>query len=319
MTVQAPIGDAQITNPELQVQAQAPAPVEAAPVAQATPAPTPAPVPEPVKDRTQEQFEKLLDNNKRLFELNENLRQELSSRAVANQTFAPVNLPPVQQPVPQPVINTQDFIQTDPITGEKYIQEDKLQAKIEELNRKTSQAQEAITRYIQTNEQRRIEQEEKEAYSLYPELNPNDVVNHDVKFHNQTRAMIYDSLMNPRDYGGKPLSFREAADFVAASIGRNKTVETPAPAPVAQPAQVATPAPTNQLQGVNQDMLDQARAIKEQASANAQGQTQPERTPPMDMAERSQLIMATRMGNLEAIAKRLTGTDHMRRPDQAAT
>lgn len=302
----------EITNGDGQINSTAPvapAPV-VAPVAEPAPAAAPAPVaqpaPAPANDRTSEQFEKLLGSNQKLYEANEALRQELANRALANQTFAPINQPPVMQPQVQQSVNPQDFVESDPITGERYVNEAKLQAKIAEMERRTTQAQEAISRYIQTSEQREMDRQNKEAFSAYPELNPYDIEHHDVKFHNQTRSVIYDSLLNPKDYGGRPLTFKEAADYVVSSTGR-RSVAQPAPVP-AMPAPTPAPAPAQSAEG--QAMLDQAQSIKEQAAANVQGQNQPSRAPAMETVDRQQLVMGTRTGNLEALAKRLTMTDH---------
>lgn len=299
-------GDGQIisTAPVAQAPVVAPAAAQPAPVAQ--------PAPAPVSDRTSEQFEKLLGSNQKLYEANEALRQELANRAVANQTFAPINQPPVMQPQVQQSVNPQDFVESDPITGERYVNEAKLQAKISEMERRTTQAQEAISRYIQTSEQREMDRQNKEAFSAYPELNPYDIQHHDVRFHNQTRSVIYDSLLNPKDYGGRPLSFKEAADYVVSSTGR-RAVSEPAPVPAA-PTPTPAPAPAQSAEG--QAMLDQAQVIKEQAAANAQGQNQPMRAPAYDAGDRSGLVLATRKGDVRAIAQRLTMTDHTFR-DQA--
>ena len=295
---EAPVIDAQINS-----TAPAAAP---APAVEPTPAVAPTPAPAPQSDRTSEQFGKLLENNKRLFEANEALKIELANRAAANQQFAPINQPPVpQQQVQQQTVNPQDFINIDPVTGERYVDEGRLQAKIAEMERRTTQAQEAISRYIKTNEEREIDRQNQEAFRAYPELNPNDYEKHDQTFHNQTRAIIYDSLINPKDYNGRPLTFKEAADFVAKTTGRSGA-QSPAQVQQFAPTQAPTQAPG---QGADQNMLNQAQAIKEQASASAQGQNQPSRTP-VQTEDYGKMVMDTRKGSLEALAKRLTMTDH---------
>lgn len=309
----------EITNSDGQISSTAPvaqAPVEA-PVAAPAPAPVAQPAPAAISDRTTEQFNKILESNKRLFEANQTLAQELASRAAAAQTFAPINQPPVIQPQPQQTVNPQDFVEQDPITGERYVNEAKLQSKIAEMERRTSQAQEAISRYIQTAEQRELDRQSKETYQVYPELDPNNFEKHDINFHKATRSILYDSLLNPKDYGGKPLTFKEAADYVVSSMGR-KTVSEPAPASFVAPAPTLapTPAPTQSAEG--QAMLDQAQAIKEQAAANAQGQAQPTRETAYNDADRNRLVMETREGKLDALARRLTMTDHTFK-DQMAT
>jgi len=279
--------------------------ISSVPVAESTPTPvapaTTATPAAPVADRTSEQFEKLLGSNKQLYEANELLRKELTNRANVNQQFATINQPPVPQPRSEPV-NPQDFIEVDSVTGERYISEDKLQAKINELNNKTTQAQEAISRYLRTAEDREADRQSRETFKSYPELDPSRP-QFDVAFSNQTRAIIYDSLINPQDYGGRPLEFRDAADFVTKSTKRNVVLE---PAATVQ----GTPTPTTP-QGADQAMLDQAQAIKDQASATIQGQSQPQRSPQQyDGEDRKALVRATREGNLEALAKRLAQVEH---------
>jgi len=311
-------GDAQVSaiNPQA-VPASAPAPELQPAPAPVAPAPAPAPVPvapapQPASDRTSEQFEKLLMSNQKLYQANELLRKELSDRAMASQQFAPINQPPVQQPRPAQV-SPQDFIEVDPVTNERYVNEDKLQAKIEELNRKATQAQEAITRYMQVSEEREAERQSREAYRVFPELDPHSV-EFDVAFSNQVRAQIYDSLINPQDYGGRPLSFKDAAEFVTSASKRGSRAPAVQPAPAHQPspAVVGTGAPA----GVDQAMLDQAQAIKAQAAASAQGQPQPQRQTQFDNVDRAALVRATREGSQEALARRLAMTDHTRK-DQA--
>lgn len=300
---EAPVIDVQNNN-TAPVVAPVVAPVEA-PVTPVTPDPTPAPTPAPQSDRTSEQFSKLLENNKRLFEANESLKQELANRAAASEQFAPINQPPVQQQqVPQQAVNPQDFINVDPVTGERYVDEARLQAKIADLERRSTQTQEVMNKYIEAERRREIEKQNAEAYQEFPELNPNDYEKHDQTFHNQTRAIIYDSLINPKDYNGRPLTFKEAAMFVAKTTGRVKANQ---PAPVQQVPSVQQPV----QQGADQNMLNQAQAIKDQASASAQGQYQGgQRDTEENTADQGRLVTETRKGSLEALAKRLTMTDH---------
>jgi hypothetical protein len=101
------------------------------------------------------------------------------------------------------------------------------------------------------------------------------------------------------------LSFKEAADFVAKTNGRGKWNNTPAPVQQVTPAQ----APQTQVAEGNQNMLDQAQVIKDQASASAQGQYQPDRAP-AQTDDYNKLIDRTRHGDLDSLARRLAMTDH---------
>src|SRR5207245_606316 len=68
--------------------------------------------------------------------------------------------------------------------------------------------------YVQTSEQREIARQNREAYTTYPQLNPQGG-QFDSRFAQQTRAIALDSMVNPQDYGGRPLGVKEAADFIA--------------------------------------------------------------------------------------------------------
>lgn len=247
-------------------------------------------------ERTQEQFQKLLESNKKLYQANETLRQEMIQRAAAQQQFAPIQQPPVQN-TQQPV-NPQDFIEVDPYTGERAINEGKLSAALQEVNARASRAEAAVQQYVQTSEQREVDRQNREAFASYPELNPTGG-RFNTLFSNQTRAAIYDSLVNPQDYGGKPLSFKDAADFVKA----NMTVQpsnTPAPASAVVGAQPVQPVSTG------------GAALKEQAAAGAVGQQPDSRTLTQHADEDLEsLKVQTRKGSLDALARRLMHTEHI--------
>src|SRR3990167_8772953 len=113
-----------------------------------------------VSDRTTEQFEKLKDSNKKLFEANQLLQEELSRRAVSEQTFAPIQQTP-QLNVPAPEI--EQFVNVDPISGEKYVDEVKLSAALAESNKKATRAEVAVQNYIK---QQNILEEERQTRSI---------------------------------------------------------------------------------------------------------------------------------------------------------
>lgn len=256
--------------------------------------------------RTHEQFDKLIDSNKRLYEANELLRQQLTQRALANEQFAPIQQPPIQQRPAQQVSAT-DFIEVDPVSGERYINDKKLQAKIEDVNSRASKAEEAVQRYIQTNEQREIDKQNKEAFGAYPELNPSST-DFDTRFHNQTRALIYDSLINPQDYGGRPLSFKDAADFVkgggnVSDSGKNQQASA-STKPGEQTA--AETSPTGE-------------DVKQQAAASVAGEQPLTREALAGSEELTKLQQATRLGDTEALARRIANTEHMKPPEKSET
>lgn len=264
--------------PPVEQPAAQPAPV----VAQAPAAAPAAELPQDVRAQTREQFEKLLENNRKLFEANEQLRRDMSARAAANQTFAPIQ----NAPVPQP-INTNEFVEIDPTTGDKFINDQKLKAKMEELNQRASRAEAAVNSYIKTSEDREIEKQNRETFQAYPELNPADKEKFDPAFHKQVRGIIFDSMYNPAEYGGRPLTFKESADLVSIQFTGKKT-----------PAKPEAPAgPTAADQKVD------AAAGVTSAPQNA-----PQPTHDEDLVE---LRRATRYGSDEALARRLLNTEHI--------
>jgi hypothetical protein len=248
---------------------------------------------------------KLLESNKRLYEANELLRQEMVKRNQSNQTFAPIQqpaAPPVPQapgqqtPVRQP--DPKDFIETDPQTGERYINESRLQTAFDELRKEATQANTTVQQYIQTAEQREVDRQNREAFNSYPELNPqSDTFNYG--FHQQVRGILYDSMINSHEYKGKALSFKEAADFVKSQY------------PAAQPAPVPAPAPA-----VTPEHAQAQQTLKEQASSSATGQPPAQaRQSYSEDADLQNLRMQTRRGSDEALAQRLVHTPHILTPD----
>lgn len=294
-----------------------PEPVVPAPV---TPAPQPVAQPQPVQpvtppepapaiaptapDRTKEQFDKLLESNQRLYQANELLRQEMVKRGQANQTFEPIQKPAPAQPA-QPVApvvqpDPKDFIETDEY-GNRFVNETKLQNAFSELRQQASQANSTVERYIQASEQRETDRQNKEAFVSYPELNPQSD-KFSFGFHQQVRGILYDSMINSHEYGGKPLSFKDAADFVR--------TQSPATIPVSVPA---VPAVTPEQEKAQQ-------ALKEQGSLSATGQPPVQtRQSYSDDAALKALQMRTRMGSDEALAERLKYTEHILTPDAKVT
>lgn len=251
--------------------------------------------------RTQGQFDKLLESNKRLFDANELLRNQLTKRAQASEQFAPIQQPPVQQQ-PSQEVNIADFVDVNPETGEKFINDKRLQEKISEVNKTASKAEDAVKRYIQTAEQREIDRQNEEAFEVYPELNPSNE-SHDVRFHNQTRALIYDSLINPQDYGGKPLSFKKAADFVKGG--------EPAVTDNEKNQQSSASEDKTGEQTVAESPASTGEDAKQQAAASVAGEQPENREALAGSEELEKLQKETRLGNREALARRIANTDHI--------
>lgn len=244
--------------------------------------------------RTTEQFGKLTETNQRLAQTNELLRQELQRmnavRQQSQQQFQPVQqVPsaPMQQSSAMPKLS--DYIEVDPVSGERFVNEAKFNAAVADIYAKASRAEQVVQTYVQTAEQRERARQDREAFTAYPNLNPQGG-KFDPLFAQQTRAIVYDSLINPQDYGGRPLGFKDAADFVVKSTGR-------APSPTQATVQPPTVNTQNQVQ-------------KEQAAASVQNQPRAEMQAVDSDQEIRRQNMDTRLGKDEAIAFRLSLTPH---------
>lgn len=272
---------------------QAPVAPAVAPVAEpvvqqpVAPQPAPAPLPENAPNRTREQFEKLVESNRRLYEDKLQLERELASRRAPEAN--PFGTP--QRQVQQ--VNPNDFVETDPITGDKFINEQRLRARLEEVTNKASQLEKTLQGYVKTAEEREIDRQEKETYRAHPELNPNSKT-FDPVFNRNVRSILTDSFYNQEEYGGQPLSFKEAADFV-------KTQFQPKTAQVDTQAQAEA---TKQQQAA-------AQAQKEQGSAQAVSQPRGNAAI-SDDEQLENLRYRTRYLNDDwALAQRIVNTDHV--------
>lgn len=279
-------------------------PVAQAPIAEPTPA---VAQPEGMSNRTQENIDKLLESNQRLYQANELLREAMTQRNQPNQQFAQQQQQQTQTPAQQTAAQISDFIERDPKTGEQYINETKLRSTMSDIQQRAARAEETASNYARIVEQREKERQNSEAFTAYPDLNPRSTA-FDARFSNQTRALITDSMLNPHDYNGRPLTFREAADFIRETTGKPVS-QQPVAAPVAASAQpaAATIAPvaptTNQIN-------------KEQASLSATPQPVQQQS---DIAQEdlARLQKSTRMGDDEALAARLIHTDHIYGPNSS--
>ena len=200
-------------------------------------------------ERTRQNFEKLKDD----------LRREREKNAFYEQTHS--SKPP--QPVEAPLY--------DPQTGYVDVQQlERMRTTASTAEKKALEASQKFERYIQ-------QQQEQEAYTAHPELNP-DAHDHDSELFKLTRAIITDSMMNPHEYGGKELSAKQAADM--AKKQRNKIVE--------QAKQVAATEAIEQL------------TPKEQASLEATGRSDRR----VDVRSYEELSDRTRRGDTDAIMER---------------
>jgi len=266
---------------------------------QPQPVSQPAPVEPTIPDtRTQEQFSKLTESNQRLSEQtqrqsqeNEQLRQELQRLQQPAQQSVPQQQQPVGQPIALPKLD--DYIEIDPRTGDRFVNEAKFNAAVADIYQKASRAEQTVQNYVQTAQQREIDRDLRQAFTKYPQLNPQGG-QLDKSFAQQTRAIALDSMMNPNDYGGRTLSYSEAADFIAqaGTAGQQRAATQAIPTPSVNEA--------NQVQ-------------KEQAAAQAQSSSRQAEVAQSVEADREyqRQVEATRLGDDRAIAMRLKNSPHL--------
>ena len=212
-------------------------------------------LPENATDRTREQFEKLTNSNRQL-------------KVQLDKLQADIDRQPIGYNVPQP--KAEEFI--DPATGEVDI--DKLNRGLVEANRQAKQARLEVQRI-------REEDQEKTAYATYPQLKPR-TKGFDAELYKRTRAVLLDSMLNPQDYAGKPLTMKEAADKAA---GASQAVVNKAKAEGAK------------------DAIGQLTP-KEQASLDATGRSDRRKS----VGDLASLQKRTRYGDIQAIVSRMSNS-----------
>lgn len=275
----------------------APASSQTTPETQPQPQVPTSPLPEGASERTAERFEKLTEANKRLYEANQLLQRELNRKAQLEQQ---VITPQQQVPFFQPP-KMEEYIETDPVTGEQIVNSDKLKRVIAETNQRAIRAETAINAYKQQQDQLNEQRQTEEAYAAYPELDP-AALNFDADLSKDTRRFLVDSWMHPTDYKGRALTFKEAADLAK---GRMK-----------QPTVSVTPTPPPAVSKENKENLEN----KQQATLSVQGVSstvQP--TTPNPDESLTDLQMRSRRGDMWAIAERLAKTPHTGTPKSSET
>jgi hypothetical protein len=260
-----------------------------------------------VKQRTKEQFEKLTESNKRLVQANRALQEEARRREQSEKSFSSLQgqsrnpyLDAIKQPEQQGGENlVEQFVEVDPVTGQQYVDEKRLSTAIVNANQRALNAERKVQGYIQQQEQVERQRQTEEAFAAHPELNPNDSENFNQDVHRRTRALLLDSMMNPGDYGNRPLTFKEAGDQAKEQSAKE----------------------AKQLAEKVEEEREKATSEKAQASAGVQGQPsgqqQAERQRLESEQELGDLVRATRKGNIEALAQRLSHTKHTGTPSSS--
>lgn len=267
-----------------------------APMVPVTPPAQGAQLPTGTSERTTEQFDKIKESNKRLYEANQILQQELARKAQVEQQFAAMQQPAAPQQQPQ----VEQFVTVDPLTGEQYVDEDRLKKAIDTANSRATRAESAVQSYIQQQQVREEQRQTEEAFQSHPQLNPQSE-QFDGELSRRTRAFLLDSMMNPADYRGRPLTFREAGDLAKGQLAAQQGT---AAAPVAIPPQ--------QTQNRNLESRDQAAFA-------AQGTTSAAIQPSVAASEElANLRAKSRRGDLWAIAQRLSKVTHTGTPSSSS-
>lgn len=260
---------------------------------------------------TGQQFERLKDSNKRLNEANRLLNDELMRRQQVAEQFAPIQTTPQPQ---QPKV--EDYIETDPITGEQIVNTLKLNKALEETQQRASRAETTVQNYIKNQQWREEQKQTEDAYKSYPQLNPENPQNFDTELSKRTRRVLFDSMMNPVDYGGRALTFKEAADLANGEIVKPQAQQPAVQQPTVQQSAAQQPPQTQPAAAGSSQ--EGAMEQKNQASSGAQGVSSSAVQPTNPDVELENLRMRSRQGDLWAIAQRLTKIPHTGTPKSSS-
>ena len=159
-------------------------------------------LPDEAKERTKRVVDEALSKAK-TYETQ--LKEERARREYYESMFQSLQPKPTPAPI-TPVI--------DPETGLPN------ESVLTDIQRKASAAEERATRAEQAIQSYQYDQENRAVYAQFPELDPNKDT-HDKTLHIEVRKVMIDSLTNPQDYGGKELSFMEAAQLMKDKLGAN--------------------------------------------------------------------------------------------------
>src|SRR5258708_1208262 len=155
-------------------------------------------LPNDTSERTKREFDKL----------REQLRVEREARLANDKLFNQISTsrqePKLDEPKPL----------YDPNTGllNEGVFSD-VQKKAYEAEQRAKKAEATI----QSNEQQRVRDKDEvqlsEAHAVYPQLNPK-AKDFDKDLYTKARSLMTDSMVYPNDYGGKILTYKEAADRI---------------------------------------------------------------------------------------------------------
>lgn len=275
-------------------------------------------LPDGTSQRTTEQFQKVLQSNNALHEQNQLLQrqlqqlqeaqgrieQEIQQHSTNATNYSSTQNTQVQPSVPlqSPTVNPNDFVEIDPETGEKFINSDRLNAAIQATRQAAvAESSKVVQDYIQNQQKQEELRQIKEAYENYPSLNPNSS-DHDTEFARLTRQILTDSYGYQQDYGGFPLTFKQAADQALSYVNaiRKGASQAQAQAEVKKVADEQKAETEVQQQKATQE----AEQAKQAAAADVTGASQAGQSQVLN-AELTELRYQTRRGSVEALAARL--------------
>lgn len=147
-------------------------------------------LPNEASERTKHEFEKLQTQ----------LHEERRRREAVENAFK--SMQPAKTETVAPLYDENGYLNEQALTD--------VQQRAIAAEKRAAAAEQSIKGYMEYQEKARV-------YEAYPELNPEGKT-HDKEFHKETRRIALDSMLNPDDYGGKQLSFKEAADLAKGKL-----------------------------------------------------------------------------------------------------
>lgn len=209
-------------------------------------------LPDNTSDRTRDQFDKLRNQ----------LREERSRREYLEGVYQSMQTQKQEQVPEQPIY--------DPETG--LLNEQALT----DIQKRALAAEQRAERAEQSVKQYQYDQENKETFKEYPELDPSNTKTFNKKMHVATRQILLDSMVNPQDYKNKQLSFREAAAIAKTQLpgaienakkeGAKEAMEQLSPKEQASLDAVGSPSRRNEALGNLDDLRKRTRRGDSQAT-----------------------------------------------------
>ena len=212
-------------------------------------------LPDEAKERTKREFDKL----------REQLREERARREYMETVFNTIQTPKADKVESPPLYDRETGMLNEQVLTD--VQQRALQAE-----ERAKQAEASIVRYMD-------EVERREAYAKHPELNP-AAESFDEEFSELTSAFILRSMTDPEKYGGKQLSFVDAATRAKKILARGGEVA--------------------KAEGAKEAL--EKLAPKEQAALEAAGSSGRR----SDTTNLDELKVRTRKGDMNAITERLS-------------